>query len=125
MFSVNAASKELLRSQVMRGGEAAAAVSVDLNGEREFTLEVGDAGDGINSDQANWADAKVTLTDGREILLGDLPIAGTELPRRASWSLPFSFRYAGAELMEEGFSITVPKASGDALIVYARENGSK
>lgn len=93
VFSIAAATKELFRSKVIRGGEAATAVNVDLNGEREFTLEVGDAGDGISCDQANWADAKVTLADGREVLLGDLPIAGTQLPHRASWSLLFSFRY--------------------------------
>jgi hypothetical protein len=33
-----------------------------------------DAGDGINSDWAAWAEAKVTLEDGRDIWIGDLPI---------------------------------------------------
>jgi alpha-galactosidase len=95
VFSVDAAGKELFRSKVLHGGEAAEAVSVGLNGASEFTLEVGDAGDGISCDQSNWADAKATLVDGREVLLGDLPIIAPELPGRSSWLLPFSFDYGG------------------------------
>ena len=93
VFSVNAAGAKLFGSGVMHGGEAAAPVNVDLKRAVEFTLEVGDAGDGIACDQANWAEAKATLADGREVLLGDLPIVETELPRRVAWSLPFSFSY--------------------------------
>ena len=47
---------------------------VDLGGASEFVLEAGDAGDAITLNWADWADAKVTLADGKEIWLGDLPL---------------------------------------------------
>jgi hypothetical protein len=37
-------------------------------------LEVGDGGNGIGCDWADWADAKVILADGKEIWLADLPL---------------------------------------------------
>lgn len=97
VFSVTASARELFRSKVMHIDDPAAEVVVDLKGAREVILEVGDAGDGINCDQADWADAKVTLMDGSEVTIGDLPIAKPALPTRASWQLPFSFRYDGRD----------------------------
>ncbi|MCL5097445.1 MAG: alpha-galactosidase [Candidatus Omnitrophica bacterium] len=76
IFSVNANGKELFRSAVMHEGMAGVPVNVDLDNAAEFTLEVGDAGDGIGCDQADWADAKVELADGGSVWLGDLPILG-------------------------------------------------
>ena len=95
VFSVEASGKELFRSNVLHGGEAAVPMEVDLGGANEFTLEVGDAGDGISCDQSNWAEAKVETNDGRAYLLGDLPIVEQELPQRSAWSIPFSFQYGG------------------------------
>ena len=40
----------------------------------EFTLAVSDSGDGFSCDQADWADAQVTLADGKTVWLGDLPL---------------------------------------------------
>ena len=94
VFSVSVARKEAFRSPVVREGMPAAAVSVDLAGAKEFTLEVGDGGDGISCDQADWAEAKATLADGREIWLADLPV--TDLRRSPlSTEPPFSFVYDG------------------------------
>ena len=63
-------------------------VTVDLGGATSFVLEASDAGDGISSDHADWADAKVVLADGRELWLGDLPEAKGD-------GLPFGFIYGG------------------------------
>lgn len=93
-FSVRVADKEAFRSGLMREGMAGAAVEVDLKGEREFTLEIGDGGDGITCDQADWADARVVLTDGKEVWLGDLPILG-QSRRPLTTEPPFSFTYEG------------------------------
>ncbi len=43
----------LFQSDVMRFGTPARRVDVDLGGADTFTLEIGDAGDGIGWDQAD------------------------------------------------------------------------
>jgi alpha-galactosidase len=50
--------KTLWNSGVMRAGNAAKNCDVDLSGVRELVLKVGDAGDGMEWDHADWADAK-------------------------------------------------------------------
>ena len=94
VFSVNAGGKEGFRSQVMREGIVGVAVAVPLDGAMEFTLAVGDAGDGISCDQADWADAKVVLSDGRELWLGDLPLLN-KARKPYGPQPPFSFQYGG------------------------------
>ena len=99
VFSVNAGGKEGFHSQVMREGMAGVPVAVPLDGAREFTLAVGDADDGISCDQADWADAKVVLADGRELWLGDLPLLNkSRKPYDAQ--PPFSFQYGGQSSSE-------------------------
>ena len=73
LFSVTVNGKEAFKSPLMREGMAAVPVRVDLGGATSFTLEVSDGGDGIACDQSDWAEAKVTLADGKELWLGDLP----------------------------------------------------
>ena len=94
VFSVNVGGKEGFRSPMMREGVAGVPVNVPLGGAREFTLEAGDAGDGISCDQADWADAKVVLADGRELWLGDLPLL-SKARKPYDAQPPFSFQYAG------------------------------
>ncbi len=90
VFSVNVAGREAFRSPLLHEGMPGVPVKVDLGGSREFTLEIGDGGDGISCDQSDWADARVSLTDGQEVWLGDLPILGqTRQPLTAD--PPFSF----------------------------------
>src|SRR5207244_264028 len=47
-------------SGVMKKGQAAKAVDVDVSGVKKLELRVGDAGDGITWDHADWADATFT-----------------------------------------------------------------
>jgi alpha-galactosidase len=75
IFAVNVAGKDVVKSGVVREGMPPLEVSADLRGETVFILEIGDAGDGISCDQAEWADAKVILADGKEMYLSDLPVA--------------------------------------------------
>ncbi|MCX6376431.1 MAG: NPCBM/NEW2 domain-containing protein, partial [Armatimonadetes bacterium] len=96
VFSVSNQGKEVFRSDVLREGHAPVTVKVDLNGSSEFTIEVGDAGDGITCDQADWADAQVELKDGSVVWLGDLPILGGE-SRTFAVGAPFSFKYGGQD----------------------------
>jgi alpha-galactosidase len=89
VFSVSVGGKVAARSPVLREGMKGVPLAVDLGGATSFVLEAGDAGDGISSDHADWADAKVVLADGRELWLGDLPEAS------GARELPFSFIYGG------------------------------
>lgn len=91
-FVVTAGGKQVFASGVMREGMAAVPVVADLGGATEFAIAVTDGGDGISSDQAAWADAKIVMADGSEIWLDDLPLA--DGPLRAT-GLPFSFTYDG------------------------------
>jgi len=104
VFSVTVAGKEAFHSNVMREGMPAERVNIHLGGAKEFLLEVGDAGDGVACDQADWADAKITLADGRILWLGDLPIVEGQTTPATSTELPFSFSYGGrpsAALLQE------------------------
>ncbi|MHB1456921.1 MAG: NPCBM/NEW2 domain-containing protein [Armatimonadota bacterium] len=93
VFSVEAEGKSLFHTDVIREGTPGIPISVDLGGVNEFTIKVGDAGDGITCDQADWADARVEMANGETIWLGDLPI----LSARPSIDTvpPFSFIYDG------------------------------
>lgn len=64
-FFVIGDGKELWNSGVMRAGDSAKACSVDLTGVKALVLKVGDAGDGIDYDHADWADAKFETASAR------------------------------------------------------------
>jgi len=95
---VGVAGKEMFRSPVMREGMAGVPVKVDLGGASEFTLTLGDAGDGTEWDQADWAEARVTLADGSTVWLADLPLGPLRSPY--TLDLPFSFRYGNQSSRE-------------------------
>jgi len=98
VFSVRAGCEERFCSGVMHEGMPGVPVKIDLGGAREFSLEVGDAGDNISCDQADWADAKVVLADGSMVWLGDLPLFETD--RSYTADPPFSFQYGGKRSSE-------------------------
>lgn len=111
-FSVSVGSAEKFRSGVMREGMAGKPAAVDLGGATEFILQVDETPDGITCDQADWADAKVTLADGRELWLADLPLqeGGERAP--LTTDLPFGFTYDG-------------KPSAERLKTWKLERNSK
>ena len=93
--TIQVGQKEVFRSSVMREGNPAVPVMVDLYGATKFTLELTGAEGGIvqriNFNQADWAHARVTLVDGSTVWLGDLPVA--PLPEAITTEAPFSFVY--------------------------------
>ncbi len=89
VFSVTVAGKRVAQSSVLREGMPAERLSAELAGASSLVLEVSDAGDGIASDHADWADIQVELADGRTVLVSDLPEA------TAGDVLPLSFVYDG------------------------------
>ncbi|MEW6741268.1 MAG: NPCBM/NEW2 domain-containing protein [Planctomycetota bacterium] len=60
-FAVLVDGKEAARTPVMRGGEAARVLFVDLTGARELTLVMENGGDDINYDHADWGGAMIVL----------------------------------------------------------------
>ncbi len=90
-FSVELGGLEVFRTPTLTGRDAAVPVRVDLPpGTRAITLKVDTTADGASHDQADWADARVILNDGR-ILWADenrLPLV--------TGDPPFSFVYDGA-----------------------------
>jgi alpha-galactosidase len=68
-FRVIADGKTLFRSGVMKPGDTPKPVDVDLRGAKLLLLFVDPAGDGINNDHANWADAKFTVTGAKPVAL--------------------------------------------------------
>ncbi|MGO9816435.1 MAG: NPCBM/NEW2 domain-containing protein [Isosphaeraceae bacterium] len=59
-FRVIANGKTLWSSGVMRGKQPPKEVDLDISGINKLILQVGDAGDGIDHDHADWADATIT-----------------------------------------------------------------
>lgn len=95
VFAVSAGGKRLYASPIMHRGQRGSPVAVDLGGARDIYLSVSSNGDGIGSDQAVWSNAKVTLEDGRELKLGDLPAEDALSRQRSATAPPFSFCYDG------------------------------
>lgn len=94
-FSVAVGDREIARSPVKHRNEPGTEMVADLDGAREFYLVVDNGGDNINSDQAAWAHAAVTLEDGRKLRIGDMPITNGTPPVRLLNAPPFSFTYDG------------------------------
>jgi alpha-galactosidase len=64
VFRVEVDGKTVFQSGVMRRGMSAVPVSVGLAGARRLRLVVENAGNGIDFDHADWADARVVLAPG-------------------------------------------------------------
>lgn len=63
-FRIVGDGKELFDSGTMYGGRKPIGVDVDLTGVKRLILSVSGGKDGINSDHADWADARFTLVEG-------------------------------------------------------------
>jgi alpha-galactosidase len=65
IFQLIADKKKVFDSGVMKPGQAAKRVDVDLHGVTSLVLFVKDAGDGVDFDHADWADARF-IVSGRK-----------------------------------------------------------
>jgi len=66
VFVIRKDGRQVARTRILRGGDSAQPLSVDLRGAKTLDLIVDDAGDGIDSDHADWADAKI-VPDGPNV----------------------------------------------------------
>lgn len=79
VFVVMADDRELVRTPVIRRGEAARDLDLDVKGAKTLTLVVEAATDSINYDHADWADATVTMADGSGVKPRALRSTQTEM----------------------------------------------
>jgi alpha-galactosidase len=66
-FMVYGDGKRLFDSGVMKGGQEAKAVDVPLAGIRHLRLMVTAAGDGVDADHADWAEAEFIVAGGKPV----------------------------------------------------------
>jgi len=66
-FIVIADGKEIAKTPIMKKGDAAQEISVDVTGVQKLILRVTDGGDGEDNDHADWADAALQLAPGAKV----------------------------------------------------------
>lgn len=118
VFRVTGDGKTLWESAVMRRGDPAKEVSVNIEGVKTLVLAATDAGDDINYDHADWADAKFVMKDGAPKPLTvpkESPVVltpGTPPQPRINGARVFGVRPGSP------FLFTIP-ASGDRPMVFS------
>ncbi len=103
-FHVRVGDQEVFASPVLRLADGGRQLDVPLNGASEFEIRVGDGGDGRGWDQALWAEPKVRLVGGGEVLVAGLPLEEPVARPVTPVQPPFSFVYGGkpsAELLPQ------------------------
>jgi alpha-galactosidase len=120
-FRVLGDGRELWKSKVLRAGKASEKFDINLKGVRTLLLLVGDAGDGISYDHADWADAKIEYT-------GETPETVFAPPEEAvilTPKPPAKPRITGAKVfgVRPGapFMFTIP-ATGKRPMIFEAEN---
>ena len=124
-FIVRGDGKVLWKSGVLRAGDAARDCEVDLAGVKSLVLEVSDAGDGIDYDHADWADAKFETVAGKPITAaGEQPLAPVA-PYILTPAAPATPRINGANVFGvrpgSPFLFTIP-ATGERPITFSAKN---
>lgn len=85
-FEVIVDGKVAAQTPIMHGGDPARLISVDLNGARSMLLVVGDGGDGITWDHADWAGAEISLASDSSPKPESVPLP--ETPARLTIPAP-------------------------------------
>ena len=117
-FSVIGDGRTLWHSGVMRPGDPAQALAVNLTGVKTLLLQVGDAGDGIEFDHADWADAQFEISGARPETMAAAPEAAVILTPPA----PAAPRINGAQIVGvrpgHDFLFTIA-ATGDRPMTFS------
>lgn len=77
-FKIMADDRVVLETGVMKQGDAAKEVDLDLRGVTTLVLQVTDGGNGVDYDHANWAEARF-LVSGAKPQAIDRPVPAEEL----------------------------------------------
>ena len=120
-FKVTADGKEVFTSGLKKPDMEPTKVDLDVRGVKSLLLEVTDAGDGINCDHADWANAKITYH-------GAKPTTGPAVKEEAiilTPKAPATPRINGARITGvrpgHAFLYTIA-ATGDRPMTFAAEN---
>ena len=97
-FIVRGDGKALWRSGVLRAGATAKDCEVDLTGVKALVLEVSDAGDGIEYDHADWANAKFETAAGKLTTVAGEPKMAAVAPYILTPAAPATPRINGANI---------------------------
>ncbi len=92
IFTVEANGKQVYESATQEPGSAVQHIQIDLNGASKIILNAHNP-DYQDCTDADWANARITMEDGRVFPLGEMPIG--PLQRGYTVDLPFSFTYGG------------------------------
>jgi hypothetical protein len=85
VFRVLVDNKVAFDSGVMREADGPKPIHLSVAGARELTLEANDAGDGINCDMANWAEARLTPAAARRARPTTPPVDVATSARVVTW----------------------------------------
>jgi alpha-galactosidase len=97
-FFVIGDDKVLWTSGVMHAGDAAKYCEVKLSGVRTLVLKAGDAGDGIDYDHADWADAKFDTASATTFVTSGEPMPEPVAPYILTPAAPATPRINGANI---------------------------
>ena len=124
-FIVVGDGKELWKSGVLRAGNAAKDCTVNLTGVKSLLLEVTDAGDGIDFDHADWANAKFETAAGKPETVAGEPAMAAVAPFILTPAAPATPRINGASVFGvrpgSPFLFTIP-ATGDRPMAFSAKN---
>jgi alpha-galactosidase len=124
-FFVIGDGKTLWSSGVLCAGTAAKTCDVDLTGVKDLVLKVGDAGDGIDFDHADWADAKFETATAKTFATSGDKLPEPVAPYILTPAAPATPRINGANVFGvrpgSPFLFTIP-ATGDRPMTFAVKN---
>jgi alpha-galactosidase len=98
IFTVEANGRQVYESTTQEPGSPVQHIQIDLNGASKVILNAHNP-DYQDCTDADWANARITMEDGRVFTLGELPIG--PLARGYNADLPFSFTYGGTPFSVE------------------------
>jgi alpha-galactosidase len=124
-FFVIADGRTLWSSGVMRAGNSPKECAVELAGVKALTLKVGDAGDGMDWDHADWADAKLDFAGAKPMAVGGEPPLEPVAPYILTPPAPATPRINGANVFGvrpgSPFLFTIP-ATGERPMKFSAQN---
>lgn len=121
IFKVTGDGKTLWESGVLRGGQPPKDVSVALAGIKTLTLSVEDAGDGIDYDHADWAEAELSMSSGKPQPLARPPEPAVVLTPKSGPKPRINGARAFGVRPGAPFLFTVA-ASGERPMTFAAKN---
>jgi alpha-galactosidase len=124
-FFVIGDGHELWSSGVMHAGDAAKDCEVELAGVKSLVLKVGDAGDGINYDHADWADAQFETAGAKSFAVTGEAALATVAPYILTPPAPATPRINGADIFGvrpgSPFMFTIA-ATGNRPMAFSAEH---